>query len=332
MKAYRDTDHLHASARVRALENGMVTRRDFQKMIDAKTVEEAYKVLSDAPICHGAPMQDYEQALEQNLLDAYQLLDRLAPGTGLTQLFRYQYDGHNFKTAIKSRRGGGDTSGVYSNLGNLPAKAVVAQVESGRVEGVPAPLADAALEASDVLAKTGDPQAVDILLDRGILASMVQQAEEIANPFVKKYVEAQVDIANIRAAVRLKRMGKNAFFLGKVLAPGGRIPVSAISESYTKGYDAILAVVSGSPYGRALEPAYDAIRGGGSLSLFEKLCDNALVAVLDEVRRIPFGIEPLLAFLAAKEGETKAARIVMASKLAGVPPQQITERLRDTYA
>ena len=50
------------------------------------------------------------------------------------------------------------------------------------------------------------------------------------------------------------------------------------------------------------------------------------------MRRIPFGIEPLLAFLAAKEGETKAARIVMASKLAGVPPQQITERLRDTYA
>ena len=69
-----------------------------------------------------------------------------------------------------------------------------------------------------------------------------------------------------------------------------------------------------------------------SLSLFEKLCDNALVEVLDVVRRIPFGIEPLLAYLAAKEGETKAARIVMASKLAGVPSQQIMERLRETYA
>lgn len=332
MKAYRDTDYLHATARVRALENGMVTRRDLQKMIDAKTVEEAYKVLSDAPICHGSPMEDYEQALEQNLLDAYQLLDRIAPGCGLTQLFRYQYDGHNFKTAIKARRGGGDVSGVYSNLGNIPAAAAAAQVESGKVEGVPAPLADAVAEAGDALAKTGDPQAVDILLDRGILAAMVQQAEEIPSPFVKKYVAAQVDIANIRAAVRLKRMGKNAAFLNKVLAPGGRVPTSAISESYTKGYDAILAVISSSPYGKALEPAFESIRTGASLSLFEKLCDNALVAVLDEVRRIPFGIEPLAAYLAAKEGETKAARIVMASKLAGVPPQQITERLRDTYA
>ena len=178
MKAYQDTDYLHATARVRALENGMVTRRDFQKMIDAKTVEEAYKVLFDAPICHGAPIAEYEQALEQNLLDAYQLLDRIAPGSGLTQLFRYQYDGHNLKTAIKAQRSAGDVSGVYSNLGNLPAKAVVSQVESGKTEELPAPLADAALEARDVLAKTGDPQAVDILLDRGILAAMREKAEE----------------------------------------------------------------------------------------------------------------------------------------------------------
>lgn len=331
-KKYRDTDYLHATARVRALENGMISHRDFQKMIDAKTAEEAYKVLSDAPICHGTPIQEYERALEENLLDAYQLLDRIAPGSGLPQLFRCQYDGHNLKTAIKAKRGSGDVANVYSNLGNLPAAAIAAAVESGDLKGLPAPLAQAALEASDTLAKTGDPQAVDILLDRGILASMVQQAQAIPSPVVQKYVRAQVDIANIRAAVRLKRMGKNAGFLGKVLAPGGGIPVAAISEAYTKGYDAIFALVSSSSYGKALEPAYDTIRSGGSLSLFEKLCDNALVAVLDEVRRIPFGIEPLLAYLAAKEGETKAARIVMTSKLAGVPPQQITERLRDTYA
>ena len=237
MKAYRDTDYLHATARVRALENGMVTRRDFQKMIDAKTAEEAYKVLSDAPICHGVPMEGYEAALEQNLLDAYQLLDRIAPGSGLTQLFRCQYDGHNLKTAIKARRATGDVSGVYSGLGNLPAKEITAQLESGRLTGIPTPLAQAALEASEALAKTGDPQAVDILLDRGILASMAQQAEKIPSPFLQKYVAAQIDIANIRAAVRLGRMGKNAFFLGKVLAPGGRIPLSAITEAYTKTYE-----------------------------------------------------------------------------------------------
>ena len=68
---YRDTDYLHATARVRAMENSMVTGRDFRKMIDAKSAEEAYKVLTDAAICQGVPLADYEQALGRNLQEAY---------------------------------------------------------------------------------------------------------------------------------------------------------------------------------------------------------------------------------------------------------------------
>lgn len=332
MKAYRDTDYLHASARVRALENGMVTHRDFQKMIDAKTAEEAYKVLSDAPICHGIPMAEYERGLERNLQEAYSLVEGVAPAPGLVELFRYRYDGHNLKTAIKAKRNPGSAEGIYSSLGNLSPKAVAAGVESGRLEGLSEPLATAAREAVDALAKTGDPQTVDILVDRGVLESMLKMADEIGSPFVKKYVAAQVDIANIRGVVRLKRMEKSVFFLEKVLVPGGEVSLSSLTEAYSKGYDAILGVISASSYGKVLEPAFDSIRGKGTLSLFEKLCDNALVSILDAARTVPFGIEPLAAYLAAKESETKAARIVMASKLAGADPQQITERLRETYA
>ena len=331
MKKYRDTDYLHGSARVRALENGMVTRRDFQKMIDAKTAEEAYKVLADAPICRGIPMEEYEKGLERSLGEAYRLVEEIAPTGGLAELFRCRYDGHNLKAAVKARKTGGSAQGIYSSLGNLPAEEAVRGLEEGRLEGLPGPLAQAALEALDILARTGDPQAVDIRIDRGVLEAMTQKAEELGNPFVKKYVAAQVDIANIRAAVRLKRLLKSTQFLEKVLVPGGGLPVSALAEAYPKGYDAIFGVISASPYGRALEPAFDSIRGGGSLSLFEKLCDNALVAMLDEARTIPFGMEPMAAYLAGKESEAKAARIVMASKLAGAEPQQITERLRETY-
>ena len=110
--------------------------------------------------------------------------------------------------------------------------------------------------------------------------------------------------------------------------PRGSYELPRLSELYGEPFVLQLKAV---PYGRALEPAFDSIRGGGSLSLFEKLCDNALVAMLDEARTIPFGMEPMAAYLAGKESEAKAARIVMASKLAGAEPQQITERLRETY-
>ena len=57
-----------------------------------------------------------------------------------------------------------------------------------------------------------------------------------------------------------------------------------------------------------------------------------MVGVLKSSRFVPFGIEPVLSYLVAKENEAQAIRIVMASKIAGIAPEKITERLRETYA
>ena len=46
----KDTDYLYATGRVRTLERRLVTQRDLRRMLDSKTVAEAYKVLTDAGI------------------------------------------------------------------------------------------------------------------------------------------------------------------------------------------------------------------------------------------------------------------------------------------
>ena len=130
----------------------------------------------------------------------------------------------------------------------------------------------------------------------------------------------------------LKRMGKDVFFLRRVLAPGGKVDEGKLCEAFPKGMEELLAVVSFSDYGRFLEPSFDSLRTGGTLTAFERLCDNYLVSLLAGTRMISFGLEPVVAYLLGRENEIKAVRIVMASKLAGVSPQQITERLRDSYA
>ena len=332
MKPYRDTDYLQATARVRAKENGMVTGRDFAKMVDAKNAEEAFKVLSDAAICQGCSMGDYEAAFRNNLKETYELVASIAPDPEIVEIFRLKYDGHNLKTAVKGKKTGGAIENRLSPLGNVPAEELLRELAEGRFNRVPQAMGKAALEAAELLARTGDPQAVDILVDRAMLETMAKKAHDFGNPFLTSFVEAQVDIANIRTVIRLKRMGKDAMALKKILAEGGSISVRRLLELYPRGYDELLGYLSTTPYGKTLEPCYDAIRAERSLTLFEKLCDNHMVAMLDRARLIPFGIEPLVAYLYAKECETKAARIVLASKLAGVPSEQITERLRDVYA
>ena len=329
---YKDTDYLHATARVRTMENSLVTQKDFRKMIDAKNAQEAYKVVADTALCQGFGLADYEQALNRNLLEAYRLVESIAPDKGVVEIFRYKYDGHNLKTLVKEKKAPGKGEELLSPLGNVSPETARQELESGRFEKIAPPLGAAALEALEALAHTGDPQLVDLYLDKAVLAAMTDRAREFGNPFVSGFVAAQVDIANIRTAVRMLRMKKDAASLRRILAEGGRLDPARLADAYIRGMDDLLACIAALDCGSQLEPAFEGLKTGGPLTLFEKLCDNYVTSLLDRVKMVPFGVEPLVAYLHAKEGETKAARIVLASKLAGVPAQQITERLRETYA
>ena len=63
----------------------------------------------------------------------------------------------------------------------------------------------------------------------------------------------------------------------------------------------------------------------------QKLCDDALIKYIKDAKYISVGIEPLVAYIAAKQMEIKSVRIVMAGKLAGISSELLRERLRETY-
>ena len=72
-----------------------------------------------------------------------------------------------------------------------------------------------------------------------------------------------------------------------------------------------------------------AAAGGGSLTAFEKACDEATDAYLAAARRTPFGEETVLCYLAAVENEITAIRIIMTGRQAGLSPEMIRSRLRN---
>ena len=62
-----------------------------------------------------------------------------------------------------------------------------------------------------------------------------------------------------------------------------------------------------------------------------RLCDNAVVAFLSDARRVPFGVEPILGYLYARENEATTIRIIMSGRMAGLSTETIRDRLRDSY-
>ena len=71
--------------------------------------------------------------------------------------------------------------------------------------------------------------------------------------------------------------------------------------------------------------------GSGSLTAFERACDDALMSYLQRARRTPFGPEVVAGYLGAKEAEFTAVRTILSGKIAGIAAEDIRARLRMSY-
>ena len=89
-------------------------------------------------------------------------------------------------------------------------------------------------------------------------------------------------------------------------------------------------------HGSALSAAAEAgsalaVPNGGALTEFERLCDDALMAYIAKARMIPFGEQPVAAYLYAREAEATAIRIILTGRMAGIDGTTIRQRLRRAY-
>lgn len=333
MRKILDVDYLYATAHLRALEKNMLTARDLDKMLDATTLEESYKVANDISLHSRLDCTHYEEAIAGMLAGAYALIDELSGGSDIFDIFRYKYDGHNLKVLVKSQALSGDPMRIMSPLGILPKEAAAAQFREKKLEGLPERIAEAAYKASETLAKSGDPQQVDILLDRAVMESMLEKAEEIDFPFLTEVVRSIIDVENLRTFVRLKRMGRDAGMMRALAVDGGKVSPTRLCDAFgPEGFDALREMLSITDYAGYFGHLLEGMNERTPLTAFERGADNYILHLLQSSRLVAFGLEPLIGFILAKESEAKQVRIALASRAAGVPREKISERMRETYA
>ena len=329
MSHRKDTDYLAVSARIRAMENRLLTRERMERMIEAKDTAEARKVLSDCgyPDTAALPLEQVlAQAREETLRD----LTGAVPEPALVEIFGLKYDYHNAKVLVKAQAVGNAPERLLQPGGRYSPKFLLAVWQQEELRGCSELFRRAVTQAREVLKESRDPQQADLLLDRACYEEMAQLAKSLDSEFLQGYVRLSVDIANLRTAVRVARMGKESDFLRQVLLPGGNVSVQAILAVRPEGLSDVFQ--SGALAQAAQLGAKLTVVGSGALTAFEKACDDALTEYLSRARRIPFGEQVVIGYVYAKELELTAIRTIFAGRAAGLEPQIIRERLRDTYA
>lgn len=333
MSKIKDTNFMYISARIRCLETKLLTRERMERMLDARSNEEAAKVLSECGYEGLEPLTaaNLERSLAAAREETFAELAEASPIPQLVDVFRVKYDYHNAKTLIKCAATGQSADRLLIDAGRVPAADMKAALQTdalAEADGIPEALRSAIQTASDKLAATGDPQLCDFALDSAYYGELSAMAKESKSKFLQGYVHLMIDAANLKSAVRVLRMDKDMEFMKGVLVEGGDASPEKIAA----------AALAGTPleevFPAALQEA--AVMGngtakGGRQTAFEKACDNALNTYLRQTQMTPFGDSVVVSYAAARENEITAARIILSGRLAGVPADAIRERLRDAY-
>ena len=332
MSHRKDTDYVALSARLHAMENRLLTRERMERMIEAKDAADAARVLVECGYCE-IP-QVTAAGVEELLGDAWSHvfadLGSAVPDRALLDIFQVKPDYHNAKVLVKAAITGADPTPLLTEGGRYPVAALQDGFKRDDLRFCSETYRAAVARAVESLAATGDPQLCDFILDRACYGEMSAAAASTELPFAKKYVATLIDVANLRTVVRASRLRRGESFLLQVLLPGGSVDVTTLAR--TRGED--LPQVF--PFGPLAEAAVlggaVSAPGSGSLTAFERACDNGVTALAGEARRIPFGPETVIGHLHARELELGAIRIILTGRMAGLDGDTIRERLRDSYA
>lgn len=327
----KDTEYAAISARLRVLEGRLLTRERMEQLIEAREDAECVKILQDCgyPELAALTLPELERALAKAQADLFADLEKALDDPDVLAVFRVKYDYHNAKALIKSQARDVDASHLLVEGGRYEPKELSEGFDRGELEmeHVSQTFQNALWAAKDLLATSGDPQQADFLLDKACYEEMLAHAKAGNSPFLTGYVKLTIDSLNLRSVVRALRAQRGKTLLEAALIPGGERDVSALAAAQPAQLPALFpgALEKAAAEGTAV------LEGQGSMTAFERLCDNAVVEHIRKARRVPFGVEVVVGYLFARQSELTALRIILSGRLAGLPKDTIRERLREAY-
>ncbi len=329
-----DMRYAYAVARVRGMETRLLDRQWIERLL-SETPAGVLKALGDSAyqdaLAGVTRPEDVEQGLERALAETLETIARVSPEPALIDLFRLRWDFRNLKSLIKAsvlKMADGDL-GLAPAVGAVGLESLRKAVEERSFTMLPAVLADAARAALDAYRDTSELASIDRVCDAALWAHSLATARSKGGGFLTAYLRAEIDLANVKAFVRMKDAGRDATDLARALIAGGTLDIPFFRRLLGEPTDAFARALEFGSYSD-LAPIFREWSPEKSYSL-ERACDNVLLRKVEPAKMVAYGIEPLIAFILRRQIEIKLVRTAVLARLDGLARGDVEERLRTIH-
>lgn len=319
---------IYAVTRVHMHEQNLLSDADIAQMVDAPSTAAVLQMLADK----GWPVQPGDAANPAPLLarygsEAWALMHELVGNAPEFDVLRISADYHNLKAAIKLTYTAGDVAqpAYYLQGGNMDIALLQQAAVTHDFSHLPQGMAQAGQQAYETLAQTANGQLCDIVIDRACLLTLQQAAAESNSQLLQQYANLTIDIANIKAAIRCCHMHKALAFTEMAVVPAGSLASQTLIQAAATGENAIYAYLRTTPYAGAV----DALQQ--SMAAFETWANNYMMQAIRPQRLRYESIEPLVAYILARENEIAMVRVILTAKMNAMGKDILHERMRAMY-
>ncbi len=337
-------EYAFANGIVRKLEKELLTKELLDRMIKSSDALSALKILTESDLNDYSfdlnNPANFEHSLNQELLHTYDIIKNISKVSTFNFLyftFACKYDFHNIKMLVKSKYLKKDISNeLLSPIGTIDIEKLNLAIKDEKYEDLPDSFEFLIKKTFSEYSKFKDPEIIDFILDKEryiMIFNKITEVEiiETDEDFLRRFIKINIDLNNIMSCIRAKIRGERKSLAKEFLIPEGDFKIENIIEIYDSPLSSWFEKLIHTDYKNIIETGINYFQKNNSLMELEKLRDNFILNFSKIGKYITFGIEPLIGFITAKENDIKNIRIILSGKLNKLSPDQIKERVRDTY-
>ncbi len=330
-----DVRYAYAVGVIRVLETRSLSRERIERAAGASNSEEVLRILAETPYSEYlstlAGPEDYESFLEKEHQKVLNLLQELTEDPPLTDLLLHRFDFHNLKVAVKEKFGGQDLTSAYVSFGRVPVAMIKATVTEEDFSSLPLWLAQAAEQVVREFPERQDPKWIDFVIDRKMYELFVTTSQREGSLFLHDLIQKEIDLINIFSLFRIRYAGQERKIFLESFVEGGSLARAFFLQLLDEPLEAISRRFAYTPYRELVENGWDHLNTNGSFVVFERMGQDLILEYLRRANLIAFGIEPLIAYVHAKENEIRMIRRIMVGKLNNLQSDVIKESLPRVY-
>ena len=243
--------------------------------------------------------EDFFSFLGNELKTTYDLIEKLLKNSSLSIILRLKYETYNLKLLLKKEIDS-SVSTAFSDLGAIPPSLLKDAIQNKAFLQIPFYFRETVKKGLALFQanRAGD---VEQFLEKETWEIILKTAQETKNLFLEDFLKMQIDFLNI----------KN---FPDIFIPGGRLKKEIFKQDITNIEKRVVFFY----------PKFDFANP-------EKSMDNLLTNYLKKAKTYSFGVEPLIAYLFAKEEELKNIKLILLGKLNNIDSSILKENLRETY-